>query len=171
MSCGREPGTGGWPMTCTPTSSRSAWRSRPARTGPLVGNELQPASSAKASATATATRRRSDIVDLAGDRAAVGLTHCDRLGPGEVHRLERERRPFQLDPLETGQGDPELRPGARLAPRLQPAAVQVDVLQGDRQAEPGAAGRARPGRVGAPEPVEDQGSLAGTKAHAAVAYR
>ena len=57
-------------------------------------------------------------------------------------------------PGSRGHGQPELRPVAGLAPDLQPAAVQVRVLQRDRQAEAGAAGGAGPRRVGAPEPVE-----------------
>jgi len=43
--------------------------------------------------------------------------------------------------------------------------VQRSVLARDCQSEPGAAGGARPGRIGTPETVEDQGSLAGAQAH------
>src|SRR5690606_15742079 len=68
-----------------------------------------------------------------------------------------------------GQRQPELRPAAGLAPRLEPAAVQPGVLQGDGQPQAGPAGGAGPGRVGPPEAAEDAGGLAGLESDAVVA--
>ena len=69
------------------------------------------------------------------------------------------------------QRQPELRAAARLAPGLQPAAVQPRVLQRDGQPQTGAAGGPGPGRVGPPEAVEDHGRLARPEPDAVVAHR
>jgi hypothetical protein len=64
----------------------------------------------------------------------------------------------------------EARRRAGLAPGLQPAAVQAGVLERDRQAQPGAAGGAGPGRVGPPEPVEHQRRTPRAQPDAVVAH-
>ena len=69
------------------------------------------------------------------------------------------------------QRQPELRALAPAPPRLQPSAVQVGVLLGDRQPESGAATGAGPGRVGTPEPVEHHRRLPRRQADAVVAHR
>ena len=48
--------------------------------------------------------------------------------------------------------------------------MQPGVLEGDRQPQPGAAGRPVPRRVGTPEPVEDERGLARTQTDAAVPH-
>ena len=58
-------------------------------------------------------------------------------------------------PCFSGKGQPEIGSRSLVAPRLEPAVVEFGVLRGDGQAQPAAAGGARPGGVGAPEPVED----------------
>src|SRR5262249_39693912 len=57
------------------------------------------------------------------------------------------------------------------APGLRPPMVQAGVLERDGQAEAGAAGGPRAGRVGAPETVEDQVLLARPETHPVVPHR
>jgi hypothetical protein len=59
---------------------------------------------------------------------------------------------------------------AEFAGHPDPAAVVGHDAVRDRQTQPGAAGGALPGRVGAPEPVEDPGQVGGRDTHAGVAY-
>src|SRR5580704_18322814 len=59
-------------------------------------------------------------------------------------------------PRHYGDRQPEDRTAAPLAPRLQPAAVQVRVFEGDREPEAGTSGGPGPCRIGPPEPLEDQ---------------
>ena len=84
--------------------------------------------------------------------------------------LQRYRRSAQRLARRTRQRQPELRAAARLAPRLQPAAVQPGVLDGDGQPEARAAGGTGPRRVGPPEAVEDPGRLAGLEPDAVVPH-
>ena len=91
------------------------------------------------------------------------------VAPG-VLGLQRYRRPAQRLVRRPRQRQPELRTAARLAPRLQPAAVQPGVLHGDGQPEAGTAGGTRPRRVGPPEAVEDPGRLAGLEPDPVVAH-
>ena len=90
--------------------------------------------------------------------------HEGRPGPPAGHGssvgLSGSGDPCRVSPRALRQGEPEPRAVARLAPGLQPAVVQPGVLERDRQAQAGAAGGAGPGRVGPPEPVEDDGRLA-----------
>src|SRR5580704_5089246 len=69
-------------------------------------------------------------------------------------RPERQRRADELLAGHPRHGQPEDRTFSALAPGLQPAVVQPGVLEGDGQAQPGAAGRPGPRGVGSPEPVE-----------------
>lgn len=87
-----------------------------------------------------------------------------------VLRFERYRRAPQRFVRGPGQCQPELRAAAGLSPCLQPAAVEPRVLQGDGEPQTGAAGGTRACRVGAPEPAEDAGGLAGLESDAVVAH-
>src|SRR5699024_3399258 len=78
----------------------------------------------------------------------------DRLGPVEG-TLQRQRGADQDVPGPSWDGQAEHGTLAHLAPGLQPALVQMRVLGGDRQPQSGAPDGAGPGRVRAPEPVED----------------
>ena len=79
--------------------------------------------------------------------------------------------PTSFWPATRGIVEPEDGSLARNAPRLQPSAVQLGVLQRDGQPEPGPAGRAGAGRVGAPEAVEDELVLSRFQAYPVVAHR
>src|SRR5204863_4809711 len=94
-------------------------------------------------------------------------------GPGQLSLVgtERQRGAGQLLAERPRHGEPEHRSLSALAPGLQPAPVQPGVLECDGQAEAGTAGCARAGRVGTPEPVEDQALLARPETHAVVPDR
>ena len=136
------------------------------------------------------------LVDLGGrlglhDRALAGHLHAAReqgaggrrdAGPrrrtGRSHAVSRassgtsgsgECRSWV--PRWRGQGEPELGALAGPPPGLQPAAVQVGVLERDRQPEAGAAARAGARRVGPPEPVEHHRRLPRAEPDAVVAHR
>src|SRR5580658_2016955 len=126
--------------------------------GPLPGMLTQPARPAAAADTAQATPSRVSAFRLSQGRRAVLATR-DHPGGAEAGgelsfvRTERQRRTREFLPGYPRQGKPEHRALAALPPGLQPAAVQSRVFQRDGQAQPGAAGGAGPGRVGAPEPL------------------
>ena len=135
----------------------------PARcTGPDSGSVAQPARRHSAS------RATSAASTAAGRRVLTGHSPLDDLCR-DVARDQRQRAVRERVAGATRQGEPELRATARGAPGLQPAAVQPGVLERDGQAEAGAAGGARPGRVGAPEPVEHHRRLARLEPDAVVA--
>src|SRR5215472_18601152 len=67
--------------------------------------------------------------------------------------------------------EPEDRAAARLAPGLEPAAVQPGILQRDREPEPGPAGVPGSGRISTPEPVEHEMLLPRCEADAEVTDR
>ena len=85
--------------------------------------------------------------------------------------LQRYRRAPQRLVRGPRQRQPELRAAARLAPCLQPAAVQPRVLQGDGQPEARTAGGTRACRVGPPEAAEHPRRLTGLEPDAVVAHR
>src|SRR5690606_41880474 len=148
-STGNGPPTG---MTAQPVTARSRASAKAAalQSGLTL---LMPASVSR--------RRQQDR----GHPAAPGAAHLD------LGRDQRQRGALEVGPGLPGEREPELRALARLAPRLQPAAVQPGVLAGDRQAEPGAADGPGPRRVGPPEPVEHQRVMAGLEPYAVVAHR
>ena len=84
-------------------------------------------------------------------------------------RPERQGAGLQHVAAVAGQRQPEHRTLAGLAPRLQPAAVQAGVLDGDGQPQPGAAGAPRPRLLGPPEAVEHQARLPRSQADTVVA--
>ena len=112
---------------------------------------------------------------LHGHRGELGSAAVRQTGVIEpavaprVLGLQRYRGAAQRLVRGPRQRQPELGTAARLAPRLEPAAVQPGVLQGDGQPEAGAAGGTRAGRVGPPEAVEHPGRLAGLEPDAVVA--
>src|SRR5690606_42132712 len=76
----------------------------------------------------------------------------------------------QLGPGHARQREAELGARTGLSPRLQPPAVQLRVLPGDRQAEPGASGGAGAGGAAGPEAVEDRLTLPRLEPDPMVAY-
>src|ERR1035437_5610801 len=96
------------------------------------------------------------------DRYAAGVwTGKAGLGLGLVG-AERQRRPSQFLAGRARHGQPENRA---------PAAMQAGILERDGQPQPRSAGRARPRRVGTPEPVEHHLRLGGPEADAVIPYR
>src|SRR5215469_3779808 len=131
---------------------------------------MQPASSATSATTnrTGATPRRR--LPLATSTARqVGLE--DAGDDFRLVRAERQRRAGDRLPRHSRDRQPEDRTAAPLAPRLQPAAVQVRVFEGDREPEAGAPCGPGPCRVGPPEPLEDQLLLAWAEPDPVVADR
>ena len=170
MSVGLAPSSG-------PVAKKSIRGSRfstlrPVTTGPDVGMATHPAtvSPEASSASARNAARGNRAVIAARRRTGRRPAGPPRRGSG----CADDRAAWRGRPVAPGPGGcpsavclPDAAasagsgPPAGSPPGLQPAAVQVGVLERDRQPEPGAAGGAGPGRVGAPEPVEDQRCLAG----------
>ena len=169
----RRPGAAPAPASC-PARSRSP--ASPARDEQQGDARREPAAPVAASSPASApSSGRTARSTTTGDR---------RRGPasagGGIGATAEPRRASGSGPSGSGldssgsptvarQRQPERRALARLAPRLQPAAVQPGVLDGDGQPEPGAAAAPGPRLLGPPEPVEHQLRLARPQADAVVA--
>src|SRR5512141_2357865 len=120
-SCCDAPLAGGSGSTCTPVFTPAAcgvWCS----TGPLVGTVAQP------------VRARTSATGAASQLIERKLRHLLQVGGHHG-----PRRTVQGLPGTTRDGEPELRAETGTAPGGEPPAVQARVLEGDRQAEPGAA--------------------------------
>src|SRR5215831_1884776 len=132
--------------------------------------------------------RASVTTGQGGGRADLAAGHAGQAEPGngdagradEVLRdgrhlrligTERQWRARQFLAERARQGQPEHRSLPALSPGLQPPPVKPGILERDGQPEAGAAGGARAGRVGTPEPVEDQVLFARPETHAVVTHR
>src|SRR5919201_3526371 len=145
------PGAAGTPAPGCAGTGRTPW------TLPVGGTpaEHAPASSAASSNPAARGPRplRSATDDLCGGRP--------RSGPQPLAGVAVGHRRLRLG---DGQDHRERRALADRAGHVDGPAVQVDVLQRDRQPQPGAAEGAGPVRVGAVEPLEDVGHVLGGNA-------
>src|SRR5699024_3679369 len=72
-----------------------------------------------------------------------------------IARWQRQRRGGDLLIRSPRNRQPAAGAFAGLAPDLQPAVVQMRILERDRQAQAGSAEGALASRIGTPEPVED----------------
>src|SRR4051794_22497240 len=100
--------------------------------------DTQPAnSSARGTATRMLAGRDNEVSRIAGAPGHPGGSHERDDAPlAGVHRLERQGRGREVVTGTAGQRQAEVAPVSRFAPRLQPAAVQMRVLEGNGQAEP-----------------------------------
>ena len=173
MSCGLPALDRPPRHTCTPP-----WPGPPAPCSvftldvPLVGRLAQAAIViARASAPDAASQARRSLRLLSTAAACWPRRaprnrqiprRCDRPGCGSRPRRApaAAASPASSAPTARGSVSRNDRTAGRLAPGLEPAAVQPGVLQSDGEAESGAAGRPGPGRICPPEPVEDQVLLA-----------
>src|SRR5215467_2768452 len=178
-SFGRQPGCG--PRTRSPQQGPAPGGGAGAVAGcgpvPEGINEHPPASAATATSPMTravqppgrrGTAARGSGITAPQFGAVAGMVgHGVHAGHavGSGYLLvgaQRQRGADELPAHRARQRQPEDRAPSPLPPGLQPARVQPRVLQGDGQAQPGPAGGPGPGRVGAPEPVENELVLAGT---------
>src|SRR5699024_1375209 len=106
------------------------------------------------------------VIGLDADRDRPGLDpHASVRGPRTrpergrldlgIARPPRQRRGRDLLIRSPRNRQPEAGAFAGLAPDLQPAVVQMRILERDRQAQAGSAEGALASRIGTPEPVED----------------
>ena len=169
-----------WPVIASrkPSTILPASRPVPGRSGRMLTGRRRgatpPGVCASTTGPAVGDADAAARCEHRGRAARQSRPRSGRLSRDRLRRVvghERQRALAQRPAGAPRQGQPELRALAEPAPRLQPAAVQVGVLERDGEPEAGAAAGPRPGRVGPPEPVEDHRRLPRRQADAVVAHR
>ena len=155
-------------MPCPPSRSPGAGRAA-VRDGPAGGTAAAVVRKVVIEAVCECpARHRSRPRSGAGPatpRCAGGLP-----GEPDVDRFELERGLGDRLVAAQRKGQAEVGPLPLAPPGLQPAVVELGVLGGDGQSQPAAARGAGPGRVGAPEAVEDARRLSRGHADSVIPY-
>ena len=157
ISVWEAPGTGGAGLKSEGRSSSTTDDTLTSTTGPDSGSPVHAVVTRSATRSPRASRSR--VIGAPRPRAG---RRRRRAGAGAGCDAVRT-------PARRGSVSRNWAPPAGASPCLQPAAVQVGVLERDRQPQTGAAAGAGPGRVGPPEPVEHHRRLPRLEADAVVA--